>query len=325
MMTYRNQPVVRCIIMKERTLIIIRLFGTQIFLVPLLICLALAAGPYQGQLLLISLTVLFITLFTGYWEFFSRYFKWIYGLILGMVILSILLLGKSKPVAPFTIIRILLLCVQAYLLFQLSKIILTILEKPKNAYEIESPFAEGTYMVTDGGNSRLSRLMNYHYYSASHRKSKTHFSMLYATDIVKLSENSKRFLPLRNEDYPIFNESLFSPMEGVVFKVTDGIADNQPFSGPYPYNVGNSVVIRNGPLFFLFGHLKQHSITVKEGDLVTRGQVIASIGNSGWTERPHLHMQLMTCSDDNFWHGMGRAITYKERMLFKNRIIRIMR
>lgn len=128
---------------------------------------------------------------------------------------------------------------------------------------------------------------------------------------------------MANEDYPIYNEPLLCPIEGNVFKVIDGIADNQPFSGHYPYNAGNCVVIKNGTLFFLFGHLKQNSITVKEGDRVNKGQAIAKIGNSGWTERPHLHMQLMTCSDDNYWHGMGKAITYKGLILYKNRIIDI--
>lgn len=86
--------------MKERTLIILRLMGTQIFLVPLLIIVALLVNSYQLQLLLIGLTVLFITHLSGYWEFFIKKFKWIYSSCLGLLILLMLIFGKDRFQVP---------------------------------------------------------------------------------------------------------------------------------------------------------------------------------------------------------------------------------
>lgn len=61
-------------------------------------------------------------------------------------------------------------------------------------------------------------------------------------------------------------------MEGTVFKIVSGIHDNTPFSGNYPYNTGNTVVIRNKDYYFLLGHLKFESFQVQEGERIERGQ-----------------------------------------------------
>lgn len=147
--------------------------------------------------------------------------------------------------------------------------------------------------------------------------------MLYATDIVKLSNGQSMFFLNRNEDYPIFNEELFAPMEGTILKVINDIPDNQPFSGNYPYNTGNTVVIKNGNYFFLLGHLKKGSIAVKEGDLVQKNDLIGNVGNSGFSERPHLHVQLMKNDTDEYWKGVGVCIRYKGENLYKNKVVNV--
>ena len=63
--------------------------------------------------------------------------------------------------------------------------------------------------------------------------------------------------------------------------------------------------------------------SVKEGDLVQKNDLIAASGNSGWTERPHLHMQLIKSDSDHYWFGEGVCIRYKNRNLYKNRLIRV--
>ena len=177
-------------------------------------------------------------------------------------------------------------------------------------------------MITDGGNSKLSRLMNYHYHSKVHKKRRTNLSMLYATDIVKVARHSK-FLPPANEDYPVFSQKIYCPMDGTVFKVINDIKDNIPFSGDYPYNTGNTVVIRRDEYFFLLGHLKFGSISVKEGDIVKKDDEIGECGNSGMSERPHLHMQLMKSDTDEYWQGKGVCIQYRNKDLYKNRILQV--
>ena len=216
-----------------------------------------------------------------------------------------------------------LLLIECYLILTLIKILRVIFGREKENIEITFPFKSGKYMVTDGGNSRVSRLMNYHFHSKVHKKRGTNQSMLYATDIVKTDNQKNPFLPPKNENYPIFGESFYSPMDGTIVKVSNDIDDNQPFSGNYPYNTGNTVVIKNGNYYLLAGHLKKGSICVKEGDSVFQNDLLAQCGNSGMSERPHLHMQLMKSHDQNYWKGTGVNMIYKGKNLYKNREINI--
>ena len=209
-------------------------------------------------------------------------------------------------------------------MYELIKIFVVILRKEKNNFDIAFPFGQGKYMITDGGNSRISRMMNYHFHSAVHKKKKTNNSMLFATDIVRIDGAQQKFLPFHNEDYPIFGEKVLSPMSGVIFKIENNISDNIPFSGDYPYNTGNTIVIRDGNKYLLMGHLKMGSIRVNVGDSVSENDHLAAAGNSGYSERPHLHMQLIESNSENFWYGTGISIRFSAKNLFKNRIIKVM-
>jgi murein DD-endopeptidase MepM/ murein hydrolase activator NlpD len=147
--------------------------------------------------------------------------------------------------------------------------------------------------------------------------------MIYATDVVKIGKRISRFLPQQNEEYLIYNENIYSPMEGKVVKVENNINDNEPYIGKYPYNTGNTIVIQNGIYYFLLGHLKKGSVIVKEGDLVKRSDLLGQVGNSGFSERPHLHMQLIVSNSENYWTGIGVCIQYEGKNIYKNRIIKV--
>jgi len=238
------------------------------------------------------------------------------------LILANQLSSTTEPYNQSRLIFFVLL--ELYLLFTLFKIILVIFKNDQENVEIRFPFKHGAYLITDGGNSKTSRLMNYHFHSPLHKKKKTNLAMLYATDIVKLSEIPTKFLPFRNEDYPIFDEEIVAPIEGVILKVINDIEDNQPFSGNYKYNTGNTVVIKKDNFYFLLGHLKKGSIEVKEGDFVHQNDLIGKAGNSGMSERPHLHMQLMKCESDDYWKGRGVCIRVEGKNLYKNRLITVL-
>jgi murein DD-endopeptidase MepM/ murein hydrolase activator NlpD len=62
---------------------------------------------------------------------------------------------------------------------------------------------------------------------------------------------------------------------------------------------------------------------VKVNDNVEQGDLIAEAGNSGYSERPHLHMQLMESGTADYWKGTGVSIRFRKKNLFKNRIIDI--
>jgi hypothetical protein len=271
----------------------------------------------------ITQTVLCIFFLSGYWEFFSSLFKNLFFGFLESALLFMLLnkLLTSSYSHFNTVPAVIFAFVQIYLIIALVKITITIVKKEKDSLEILFPLRNGRYLITDGGNSKISRLMNYHFNSRVHRKNRTNNSMLFATDVVKIGKNYKRFLPKHNEDYPIFGEKVYCPMDGKIIKVENNIDDNKPFIGTYPYNTGNTVVIKNAKYFFLLGHLKKGSITVSNGDTVESGDLIGQIGNSGYSERPHLHMQLIESDSENFWLGKGICIRFKGKNLFKNRII----
>lgn len=76
------------------------------------------------------------------------------------------------------------------------------------------------------------------------------------------------------------------------------------FAGRYPlsrsvgwWRYGNLVAIRHGERFTtLFGHCDE--IHVTRGQQVEQGQVIATVGSTGWSTSPHLHYEVRQRQDD---------------------------
>lgn len=308
--------------LKERTLLSIKLIGSHLLLLPFLLLISLIAHE-EAYLLLPSIQLLLlITFLAGYWEFFGLKFRYVYSFII-QVLIIVLLVHKMNMAAhsQYNLFFVIVSGVaEAGLIFALVKIFIVIFHTESELIEIGFPLNNGRYLVTDGGNSKISRLMNYHYYSKIHMRNRTNNSMKFATDIVRIG-SSKRFLPAGNNDYSIFGDKVYSPIEGIVIKVVNDIDDNLPFSGNYPYNTGNTVVIRQNDLYFLIGHLKKGSIVVSTGDNVKENDLLAECGNSGYSERPHVHMQLIKSPTDDYWRGEGMGITFKNKPLYKNRMV----
>ncbi len=58
-------------------------------------------------------------------------------------------------------------------------------------------------------------------------------------------------------------------------------------------NLGNWIDVRHADgKVVRYGHLQQGSISVREGMSVSKGQVIAGVGNSGWSTGPHLDLRV---------------------------------
>ena len=76
------------------------------------------------------------------------------------------------------------------------------------------------------------------------------------------------------------------------------------FAGRYPLRqsvswgrYGNMVALRNGDRFItLFGHCDE--IKVRSGQRVSQGDVIATVGNTGWSTSPHLHYEVRLKGED---------------------------
>lgn len=57
-------------------------------------------------------------------------------------------------------------------------------------------------------------------------------------------------------------------------------------------DLGNTVVIDHGNIKTTYGHLKSIDASVKVGEMVSVGQVIGTVGNTGRSTGPHLHFEL---------------------------------
>lgn len=126
----------------------------------------------------------------------------------------------------------------------------------------------------------------------------------FAIDYVQLSANGTVFTgdPSKPESYPYFGANIHAVADGPVVAVVDGlpeqVAGHSPSGLPLDQYAGNHVVqdIGDGN-YALYAHLKTGSVTVKPGDLLTNGQVIANLGNTGNTDAPHLHFHVMSTPD----------------------------
>jgi hypothetical protein len=109
----------------------------------------------------------------------------------------------------------------------------------------------------------------------------------------------------KNESYVDYGSEVLAVADGRVTSILDGqdanapgvLPADDPVLGPKltVENVeGNHIVldIGNGAYAF-YAHLIKGSLRVKLGDKVTKGQVIAKLGNTGNANASHLHLQVM--------------------------------
>jgi len=117
----------------------------------------------------------------------------------------------------------------------------------------------------------------------------------YAWDFVIINKESEQYANEGNDvrDYYCYGQNVIAPADGTVVVVEDGIEDNIVGEINTLKNWGNTIIIKHDEgLFTKLSHLLKGSITVKTGDNVSYGVVIAKVGNSGRSPYPHLHFQL---------------------------------
>ena len=157
----------------------------------------------------------------------------------------------------------------------------------RNTTKMKLPF-KGEWSVTWGGDTKEQ---NYHVESVAQKN---------AFDFLIYDEKglTHKGTGEANEDYYAFGKELYSPCDGEVVLVVDGIKDNIPGVLNPIYIPGNTVIIKtaNGEFVF-FAHFKQHSIVVKQGQKVTTGALLGLCGNSGNSSEPHLHFHLQNTED----------------------------
>lgn len=192
---------------------------------------------------------------------------------------------------------------------------------PVKPIELAFPFRNGVYSINWGGNGAASRLMNYHYTGSMHEKAGVNKPMRYAVDIEKLNilgSSALGILPTELAKYASYHADILAPCDGQVVAIVDDLPNETPFSGHYPYNVGNHVVIMNGSYQVLLGHMQRGSIKAKAGDMVRTGDIIGQVGNSGMTDAPHTHVHTMKVTGKNIWLEEGIPIYFDGKNPVKN-------
>ncbi len=96
-------------------------------------------------------------------------------------------------------------------------------------------------------------------------------------------------------DYYCFNAAICSPVSGQVTACRDDLPDNLPGAVDATNNWGNFILIALASgHHLLLAHLRQGSLTISPGTMVTPGQILARCGNSGRSPQPHLHLHVQT-------------------------------
>lgn len=266
---------------------------------------------------------------TASWEFTNYYTRYVFVMFFLIIAFKNLIFinREIESIFDYKVFVDAILLFPSLILMYLNINSVRASMKPKDCINLLLPFKNGKYIITEGGDGKISSFMNYHTKAQIHKNGKSNTSMKYATDIVKLNKigfTVKNILSKENKVYDIFHEKVYCPCEATVEEVVDGIEDNVPFSGEYPYNVGNRVVLKLDNYYIVMGHLSKGSITVKEGDRVKAEQQLAIIGNSGLTARPHLHMQVSKCEDGRYWQGESIPIFFNDLYYpIKNKTIKV--
>jgi hypothetical protein len=122
----------------------------------------------------------------------------------------------------------------------------------------------------------------------------------FAIDFAQLNAANRLFDgDIKNlSSYAYFGTSIYSVADGTVVEVRDNSPEETPGTAPRGQTaataLGNYVIadLRTGH-FALYAHLQKGSVAVKAGDRIRLGEVIGRVGNSGNTDAPHLHFQIM--------------------------------
>ncbi len=99
-------------------------------------------------------------------------------------------------------------------------------------------------------------------------------------------------------DFHAYRAPVVAPAAGRVVRVVNHLDDNPIGEVDTVNNWGNLVLLWHaGEVYTALCHLQKESITVVEGELVTVGQPLGRVGNSGRSPLPHLHFQVQRSAE----------------------------
>lgn len=133
-------------------------------------------------------------------------------------------------------------------------------------------------------------------------------SQRFAIDWMRMNDQGNFYTGdrTRNESFSDYGSGIYAVADGTIVSTLDALEANVP--GILPASVpelaakltvdnvdGNHIIMDLGSgVYAMYAHLIQGSLMVKPGDQVKKGQQIARLGNTGNSNAPHLHFQLMS-------------------------------
>lgn len=155
--------------------------------------------------------------------------------------------------------------------------------------------------------------MGYHFYVLFFVNGDILGGERFAFDSIQLNDDYSAFSngdPKVNESYFNYKDTLYAVADGTVLRIRDGRPENNGDAHDAPINSvdelgGNYLVLAlEGGRYAFYAHCVPNSFLVKEGDVVTEGQPLALLGNSGNSDIPHLHFEITDGPDILFSHGV---------------------
>jgi hypothetical protein len=172
------------------------------------------------------------------------------------------------------VVSILVIVLGGYYVFRIERNKSRIV--PDGAVSLEFPLKDGSYQAVQSGRNGDIHTLAVEKYALDITKPTK------LTDFFKFRQSSL-------ESNSTFGTPIFSPCAGNVTIEEDGFPD-MPIGIASTPDKTNHVTVDCGQFYVAMVHLKKDSALVKVGDIVSIGQQIGSIGNSGHTTGPHLHI-----------------------------------
>ena len=177
---------------------------------------------------------------------------------------------------------------------------------PPDAREVAFPLSDGRFMIGQGGGISL---LNHH---SSHREQR------YAVDITRINSFGYRaagLAPKELDRYYIFGTTVVSPCTGEIIRAHDDLPDLIPPRTDADNPRGNHVIVDCGDIHVELAHLQAGSVQVAAGALVSAGNPLGKVGNSGNTTEPHLHVHAVDPETDD-----GVPMSFSGRVPVRNNL-----
>ncbi|MUV38304.1 hypothetical protein JNUCC1_02142 [Lentibacillus sp. JNUCC-1] len=296
------------------TFAIVQLLFFQVIL-PAVLVVSLLMGKFKGKLDWVLQAIMLIVytswvFFSGRWDWTSYYLRYLWPLILIVVLYVGWRRIRTMPAAKYTgkDKGMFVFYIALALLFGSYHIgIFSGYSPDEEAVELEFPLKNGTYYVGHGG---ASTSINYH---------NAHPEQRYALDVVQLNKLGIRtsgMYPEELDKYAIYGAKLSSPCAGTIIEARNDMPDLTPPEANPEKPEGNFVQIRcdKEDVNVLIAHMQEGSVTVQENEGVETGQLLGYVGNSGNTSEPHLHIHAER-------NGEGVPIQFDGRFLVRNSLV----